>query len=273
MSVLKSFILDRPEVAVNTLEVGLELSGPKLILVFGPCVLDVFGWDAGGEAAEARGEIKKASEVGDAETFLTPSFVEVECFPGQSDALVVEMPFLLAQGGGAFAGEFFLVSRRAALVPRRAFEILIHTVAPWQKRSVSVSFGQFLIIGVLSAVRYVDRGALFVDTSEESTLIPVKLLGIDVAVVAFAEDLLDALEFVSHVSEVLFVGIEDAFLDGLKFDGTQSLDACIEASGPCDGRAFGDVELPGEVVEADAFGAEFDESVFRFVGVHGSVES
>jgi hypothetical protein len=31
--------------------------------------------------------------------------------------------------------------------------------------------------------------------------------------------------------------------------------------------------LPGEVVEADAFGAEFDESVFRFVGVHGSVES
>ena len=82
-----------------------------------------------------------------------------------------------------------------------------------------------------------DGSALFVDASEQCTLIPVKLLGIDVAVVAFAEDLLDAFEFVGHVSEVLFVGVEDAFLDGLKFDGAQLLDACIEASGPCDGGA------------------------------------
>ena len=75
--------------AVNFADVGQELSGPKLILVFGPGVLDVLGWDAGGEAAEARSEIDNAGEIGNSEAFLALRLVVFEGFTGEVEALVV----------------------------------------------------------------------------------------------------------------------------------------------------------------------------------------
>ena len=93
-------------IAIDAFEVSLELSGPNLILVFGPCVLDVLGGNAGGEAAQARGEIDQAGEVGDAEMFLTLGFVEVDRFASESNALIMKLPFLVAKCFGAFAGQF-----------------------------------------------------------------------------------------------------------------------------------------------------------------------
>lgn len=99
-------------------------------------------------------------------------------------------------------------------------------------------------------------------------MIPVKVLGIDVAVVALAQDLLDAFEFFGEPGEVLFVRRKNALLDGLKFKGAQPLDTGVEAGGPRDDYTFGNVELLRDVIEAEAFGAEFDESVFGLVRVH-----
>ena len=99
-------------VAVDTFEVGFELSGPNSVLVFEPGVFDVPGRDACGEATEARGEVEQASDVGDAEMFLALSLVEFESFAGQGEALVVKLPFLVAKGFGAFGGEFLIWWRR-----------------------------------------------------------------------------------------------------------------------------------------------------------------
>ena len=95
-------------VAVDAFEVGFELRGPNSVLVFGPGVFDLLGRDACGKATEARGEVEKASDVGDAEMFLALSLVEFECFAGQGDALVVKLPFFVAKGFGAFGGEFLV---------------------------------------------------------------------------------------------------------------------------------------------------------------------
>jgi hypothetical protein len=53
-------------VAVDTFEVGFELVPPGRVFVLLPVVVEVFGGYAGGEAAQARGEVDQAGEVGDA---------------------------------------------------------------------------------------------------------------------------------------------------------------------------------------------------------------
>jgi hypothetical protein len=126
-----------------------------------------------------------------------------------------------------------------------------------------------VVVGIQGVVRGVNGSAPFVDACREGALIPVKLLGIDIAVVALAQNLLDAFKFLGQISEVLFVGSEDTFLNGLKFQGAERLNTDAEASGPGHSDAFGDVEVLGDTIAAPAFGAEFDEFVFGFVGVHG----
>ena len=126
------------------------------------------------------------------------------------------------------------------MVLRRAFEILIHTVAPWQNRSVLFSFVQFCGVWVRGCGDF-DRSTLLIDAGHESALIPVELLSIDVAIVALAQDLLNAFEFFGEIREVLFVGGEDAFLDGFEFERAKIVDfmgVCFAAIGEgcCDER-------------------------------------
>jgi hypothetical protein len=96
--------LDR--LAVDFSEVGEELGGAELVLVFGPGVLDVLGGDAGSEASQTRGEVEKPGEIGDPETFLPMSLVVAQSGAGESDAIVVKLPFLIAEASGALEGEF-----------------------------------------------------------------------------------------------------------------------------------------------------------------------
>ena len=140
-------------------------------------------------------------------------------------------------------------------------------IAPWRNRSVLFSFVQFCVVCVRRGGNF-DWRTFLIDAGHESALIPVELLGIDIAVVAFAQDLLDAFEFLGEIGEVLFVGGEDAFLDGFEFNGSQLLDVAAELSRPGVSDAFGDVEMLGDTAIAPAFGAEFDEFVFGFVSVH-----
>ena len=62
-------------VAVDTFEVGFELVRPGRVFVLLPVVVEVFGGYAGGEAAQARGEVEKPNEVGNAEALLALSLV------------------------------------------------------------------------------------------------------------------------------------------------------------------------------------------------------
>ena len=58
--------------------------------------------DAGGEAAKTRSEIDDAGEIGNPKAFLALRLVAFECLTGEGNALVVKLPFFLAQGDGAF---------------------------------------------------------------------------------------------------------------------------------------------------------------------------
>jgi hypothetical protein len=109
----------RYRLAVDSFEVGEKLSGAELVFVFGPGVLDVLGGDAGGEAAQTRGEVEKAGEIGDPETFFAVSPIMAESGAGERDALAMELPFLIAKASGAFEGEFLSGIGRSGPVLQR----------------------------------------------------------------------------------------------------------------------------------------------------------
>ena len=109
----------RYRLAVDLPEVGEKLGSTELVLVFGPGVLDVLGGDAGSEASQTRGEVEKPGEVGDPETFLPMSLVVAQSGAGESDAIVVKLPFLIAEASGAFEGEFLSGIGRSGPVLQR----------------------------------------------------------------------------------------------------------------------------------------------------------
>jgi hypothetical protein len=68
--------------------------------------------------------------------------------------------------------------------------------------------------------------------------------------------------------EPLFFRGEGAVHEILPFDGAEVLDGMLVGAAPEDESAFGDAELAGDAGEADAFGAQLDELLNRFLSFH-----
>jgi hypothetical protein len=98
----------------------------------------------------------------------------------------------------------------------------------WQNRSVLFSFVQFCVVSLRRSWNF-DWSALFIDARHKSALVPKELLSVAISIVTLTQLLLDALEFFSQVSEVLFVGGEDPFLDGFHLDGARFFDFTVNS--------------------------------------------
>ena len=100
-------------------------------------------------------------------------------------------------------------------------------------------------------------------------LVPVELVGVDVAVVTFAKDGLDAFEFFGEVAELLLVAGQNTLADGFDFHGAKLSDFILKLSVPGVGCGGGETEFCGDAAKASVFGAKNNELLVGFVGVHG----
>ena len=112
------------------------------------------------------------------------------------------------------------------------------------------------------------RRTFLVDTGEQVALVPIELVGVDVAVVAFAQDGLDAFEFFGEVAEFLLVSGQNALADGFDFHGAEFGDFILKLGVPGVSRGGGDTEFFCNAAKAAVFGAKSDELLVGFGAVH-----
>ena len=96
-----------------------------------------------------------------------------------------------------------------------------------------------------------------------------EFFGIDEFEGAIGQFVVDVLLQAGEAVEVFFMGGEDLLFEKLQFEGAQRLDILGEFAVPIDQGAFGDVEFGGDMAQAPALGAEFDEFIVFIGGVHG----
>ena len=87
---------------------------------------------------------------------------------------------------------------------------------------------------------------------------------------AFGQFLFDLELAGSETGQFLLVRCEDFFVEGFEFDRTEGINSGLMVAVPVHESAFGDAELIGNAIEAEALGAEFDELVYGGEGMHGS---
>ena len=90
-----------------------------------------------------------------------------------------------------------------------------------------------------------------------------------VALVEYVFPLADAL---GNTLEGVFQAVADLFFEEVPLEGAQALDLFDGFVVPAAQGGAGDVQLGGDSVEGEALGAEFDELVFGFEGMHRLVE-
>jgi hypothetical protein len=80
----------------------------------------------------------------------------------------------------------------------------------------------------------------------------------------------DAPVFVGHVTEFLLIWGQQAFPDSLEFDEAEVIDLLAVLLVPLKQSVAMDAELVGDLAETDVLGAQFDEFVTGFIGIHSS---
>jgi hypothetical protein len=88
--------------------------------------------------------------------------------------------------------------------------------------------------------------------------------------VAFGDGGFDiGLDF-GQAGEVCLARGEGLFVEGFEVGGPEGAELGGELAVPVDQGALGDVDVGGDVREAEAFGAHFQELIFSFVCMHGA---
>jgi hypothetical protein len=90
-----------------------------------------------------------------------------------------------------------------------------------------------------------------------------------VAVVQYVLPLADAL---GNALEGVLEAVANLFFEEVPLEGAQALDLLNGFMVPAAQGGAGDIELGGDGVEGEALGAEFDELVSGFEGMHRLVE-
>ena len=100
-------------------------------------------------------------------------------------------------------------------------------------------------------------------------MIPVELVGVDIAVVTFAKDGLDAFEFFGEVAEFLLVIGQNALADGFYFHGAKLGDFLLKLRVPGVSSGGGETEFCSDATKTAVLGAESNELLVGFGAMHG----
>ena len=99
-----------------------------------------------------------------------------------------------------------------------------------------------------------------------------ELVGWDVGEFAGSEFVFDGVVEFGESVEVGVVGGEDFFINGFAFEAAEVANFFGVDAVPVEECVFGDAEVGGDAGDAPALGADLDELVSGFVGVHKGVE-
>jgi hypothetical protein len=78
----------------------------------------------------------------------------------------------------------------------------------------------------------------------------------------------DSGQMAGQAAQLLFMRGEDSLVEGFGFESLKFLDLVVALVVPVNETAFGDADVSGDARKAPALGAEFDELIFGFGGMH-----